>query len=347
MCEPAAATSIRHDEVNGALVSKEGEHTDGITISVIVPTYNRADSLPECLDSILNQTRPADQIIVVDDGSSDVTQQIVPSYGDRITLVSQKNQGVSVARNAGLAMATSQWITFLDSDDTWTPDRLAVLERDVLAASDPFDVHWANLHITGTEHVWTLFDVKKLQAPCGRAIPLQDAFPHVLTGTSPQSLACRRELAEDIGGFMPWARISGDTHFAARLALAGSWVITGDVVADVKRRQGTQAGLRQQADADPIWRAEMGLRLLEDIARKDLSDTQWQALSARIALYHLDHAEALAASGDRPAARRALMRSLKSRRGSLKNWIRVFLPMVIGPIGFRIVNMRRNKYQRG
>lgn len=94
-------------------------------VSVIIPTYNRAHLLPRALDSVLSQTYPHVEPIVVDDGSTDGTASLLDGYGDRITVVSQANAGVSAARNAGIRTAKGGFIALLDSDDAWTPEKLA------------------------------------------------------------------------------------------------------------------------------------------------------------------------------------------------------------------------------
>ncbi|MFA6788328.1 MAG: glycosyltransferase family A protein [Arcobacteraceae bacterium] len=86
-------------------------------ISVVIPTYNRADFLSSCLQSVLTQTRSVDEIIVVDDGSIDHTQDVLKEFD--IHYVYQTNQGVAHARNIGIQKAKNEWIAFLDSDDIW------------------------------------------------------------------------------------------------------------------------------------------------------------------------------------------------------------------------------------
>lgn len=97
-----------------------------MTISVIIPVYNRAHLISETLDSILGQTLPPDEIIVVDDGSTDGTPAVVAGYGDKVSLIEQtKNSGPGAARNLGLSRATGTHVIFFDSDDLMTPDYLA------------------------------------------------------------------------------------------------------------------------------------------------------------------------------------------------------------------------------
>ena len=93
-------------------------------VSVIIPTYNRGWILREAIDSVLLQGFSDYELIVVDDGSTDDTRAILDSYGQDIIVLRQPNQGVSAARNRGIAESRAQLISFLDSDDLWLPQKL-------------------------------------------------------------------------------------------------------------------------------------------------------------------------------------------------------------------------------
>ena len=91
-----------------------------MSISVIIPAYNAALTLPRCLDSVLAQQTDGLEIVVVDDGSTDETPQILDAYArahDNIKVCSQPNRGQAAARNEALRHATGEWILFLDADD--------------------------------------------------------------------------------------------------------------------------------------------------------------------------------------------------------------------------------------
>lgn len=93
-------------------------------VSVIIPTYNREKTIKRCIDSIANQSIPPDEIIVVDDGSTDNTLEILNRFYPDIKIIKQNHKGAQAARNAGIRAAQGEYIAFLDSDDEWLPDKL-------------------------------------------------------------------------------------------------------------------------------------------------------------------------------------------------------------------------------
>jgi len=94
-------------------------------VSVILPVYNRAASVARAIDSVLAQTHAPLELIVVDDGSTDGTRDVLERYGERITLLTQPHAGAYVARNLALRHARGDLVAFIDSDDVWLPHRLA------------------------------------------------------------------------------------------------------------------------------------------------------------------------------------------------------------------------------
>jgi glycosyltransferase involved in cell wall biosynthesis len=114
-----------------------------VWVSTIIPVYNGAPTVARAIDSALSQDFEGQEIIVVNDGSTDNTAEVLSRYGDNIRVIHQKNGGVSAARNAGAALAHGKYLAFLDADDTWLPGKLfkvvPALENNphaVLAFSD-------------------------------------------------------------------------------------------------------------------------------------------------------------------------------------------------------------------
>jgi glycosyltransferase involved in cell wall biosynthesis len=95
-----------------------------MSISVVIPTYNRCNLLCRALDSVFQQNYSPLEIIVVDDGSTDETKDLIPQKYPQVTYLRQENQGVSAARNKGIKFAKGEWLAFLDSDDCWEKSKL-------------------------------------------------------------------------------------------------------------------------------------------------------------------------------------------------------------------------------
>lgn len=103
-----------------------------ISISVVIPAWNAARYIGDAIDSVLTQSAAPDEIIIVDDGSTDHTSECVRKFGSRVMLIAQSNAGVAAARNRGIAAAQGEAIALLDADDLMAPRRLE-LQRAVLA----------------------------------------------------------------------------------------------------------------------------------------------------------------------------------------------------------------------
>ena len=106
-----------------------------MSVSAVIPTFNRSNQTVEAVESVLGQTVPPDEIIVVDDGSTDDTPEALLKFKDSIRVLKQKNSGVSSARNAGIRAASGEWLAFLDSDDLWLPDKLKAQARALADSS--------------------------------------------------------------------------------------------------------------------------------------------------------------------------------------------------------------------
>lgn len=120
-------------------------YKNDITISVIVPVYNVEQYLEDCLESLIHQTEAFDEIILVNDGSTDGSGKICEDYAERfshITLIRQENQGLSMARNAGMQCADSTYLMYVDADDAIDPDTVCILKQNL--RKDPVEVLYFN-----------------------------------------------------------------------------------------------------------------------------------------------------------------------------------------------------------
>jgi len=164
------------------------------SVAAIIPTYNRERELRRALLSVVAQTRPVDEIIVVDDGSADETGTMMAKEFSGVIYIAQRNAGVSAARNAGVARATSEWIALLDSDDEWSPNKI---KRQMEEAGQNPDFLLGH-----TNEVWIRNGRRVNQgdrhAKSGGYI-FQKCLP--LCAISPSSVLVKKRLLEEIGGF--------------------------------------------------------------------------------------------------------------------------------------------------
>jgi glycosyltransferase involved in cell wall biosynthesis len=107
-----------------------------VRISAVIPTHNRRERTVEAVESVLSQTLRPDEVIVVDDGSTDDTPSAVARFGDALTLIRQEHSGVSAARNRGIGASSGDWLAFLDSDDLWEPGKLQAQMKALDTHSD-------------------------------------------------------------------------------------------------------------------------------------------------------------------------------------------------------------------
>ncbi len=163
-------------------------------VSVIVPTYNRAHMLQEAIDSVLAQTYPHFELLVVDDGSTDGTQKLLRSYGHRINAIYQENAGVSAARNRGIRSASGEMIALLDSDDYWMPGKLT-------AQVDLF-MNTPQAVICQTEEIWIRNGVRVNPKQRHKKISgmiFEASLPLCLI--SPSAVMMRTSLLDEVGLF--------------------------------------------------------------------------------------------------------------------------------------------------
>ncbi|EIM62249.1 glycosyltransferase family 2 protein [Desulfobacter postgatei] len=184
------------------------------TISVIIPTFNRAWTLKRAVDSALAQDYPHREIIVVDDGSTDGTRDLLAGYKDKIRVLVQENKGVSAARNLGIQESQGSFIALLDSDDAW--------ETNKLSCQAAFFQSKPGAMICQTEEIWIrngkrVNPKKKHKKPSGMIFE-----PSLkLCLVSPSAVMIRKQLFEQKGVFNEdfpvcedydlWLRVSHDT----------------------------------------------------------------------------------------------------------------------------------------
>ncbi len=176
-----------------------GRDLSGAVVSVVIPTYNSAAFVADAIDSILAQTRPADEIIVVDDGGTDDTEQVCDRYGEAVRYIRHgENRFASAARNTGFEASTGDWLAFLDADDIWDSEKLelqlAALEQQPEA---DFAVT-AALAYSNADETYHLFRYDGPLDPAKMRARL--LIRNILSGIC-SSVLVRREALASVGGF--------------------------------------------------------------------------------------------------------------------------------------------------
>jgi glycosyltransferase involved in cell wall biosynthesis len=171
-------------------------------VSVIIPVYNCANYLAAALNSVLSQTYRPIEVIVVDDGSTDCSADIVQAYPN-VHYFYQHNQGAAIARNTGIALAKGSLIALLDADDVWKPNKLS-LQIDYLHQHP-------QVGILATK-VYQFLEMG-VEAPSGLR---QDRLLGEQPGLIPSTLVIRKVVFEQIGVFSPEFRTSEDTEWLCR-----------------------------------------------------------------------------------------------------------------------------------
>lgn len=167
-----------------------------ITVSVIIPTYNRSATIKRAVDSVFNQTYKNFELIIIDDGSSDKTESLLKDYFSYSNFIykRQKNSGVASARNHGIQTAKAEWIAFLDSDDEWLPEKLETQVR--FHRNNPI------LKVSQTEEIWIrkgrrVNPMKKHSKPSGWIF--ESCVPLCLI--SPSAVMIHRDVFDRVGVF--------------------------------------------------------------------------------------------------------------------------------------------------
>ena len=185
------------------------------TISVIIPTYNCDRYIVQAVESVLQQQDCQYEVIVIDDGSTDSTQEVLQPYQDRIRYIRQQNQGVAAARNHGIDLAQADIIAFLDADDYFLPNKLALQGAIFAKRPDLGIVHsgWQRVDAQGNK----LLDIcpwEKIPE-----LTLETWLHH--KPVLPSAMMFRREWLQYVGGFDPRFPPAEDTDLVLKLALKG------------------------------------------------------------------------------------------------------------------------------
>ncbi len=207
--------------------NKEGrKQQTPLPVSIIIPCYNYARFLGAALDSVLAQTYPSMEVIVIDDGSPDNTGEVAATYGDSIRYIRQENQGLSVSRNNGIQLASHDFIALLDADDEWEPTFLESLMAKMLSLPDSFGLVACLDYKIGADGE-PILDRRRDSLTgevTNRDLLLKNRF-------FPGAVVVRKALFAEVGGFDPALRSSEDRDMWIRLSsVCRLWIIPDKLI---------------------------------------------------------------------------------------------------------------------
>src|ERR1700761_7573957 len=264
-----------------------------MSVCAIIPAYNAEAFIHKAIDSVLNQTTPVEEIIVVDDGSKDGTRGVVESYAPRVRLLQQKNQGPSVARNRAVRESTADYIAFLDADDLWDPEKIE-RQLDALNTTKDAVLCYTGLLQFNEEEGWKRPTKPIPAAQVAKALRLQN--PRIV----PSSVLVSRENFLRSGGFDTGLKGSEDWDFAIAMRQLGNFCALEEPLTLYRC---STTGL----SADPEWmfletRKMLDRRLLMGLNRP----AKW-IWRRRILSYHAYVAAMNARAANRPSRERYWM----------------------------------------
>ena len=255
-------------------------------ITVVIPTYNRGRYIGEAIESALGQMWPPDEVVVVDDGSTDETGSRLASYGSRIRVITTGNHGVAAARNAGIEAATGEWVAFLDSDDVWEAEKLA---KQIEALKNQPD---AGLSFTN----------RRPMDEDGR--PLKGHHRSMVGGQVTRALfqstfvdtpgvVVRKALLDTLGGFDESLAVCEDYELWLRASLYTPFVLVDE---PLFRRRILTCSLSHSDDPD---HHEIKCRMLETFSKHPLAEDRLpqSVIRSRLARVHFVAARAYREAG--------------------------------------------------
>jgi glycosyltransferase involved in cell wall biosynthesis len=290
------------------------------TVSVLIPTFNRGAWLPRVLESVFGQTRPPIEVIVVDDGSTDGSGEVIRRLLDenvgwrgRLHYIVQENQGKSAALNRALTCVSGEWIAYDDSDDLWHVDKLEWQFR-ALAAFPDCSVCFTDARFVPGQ---SAFERARKRYPerlgrIGDPLKLAVSGEH---GIFMQTILVRKTIMDRVGEFDPRLRVGQDTDIILRLALQSGFCYVNLPLTDIDRSSERSIGLTTQYSRRSVNRLASG----------ELMFTKWLTIIPRerkdvlasvrrlLSMFQSELAMSLLIHDSRAKARAAIRRSMRTR----------------------------------
>ncbi len=280
-----------------------------LTVSVIIPTYNRAGFVGEAIESLRSQTRPPDEIIVVDDGSTDHTAEVLSRFDSCISVITQPNAGLSAARNTGLRAATGDLIALLDSDDTLLPKSIE-RRAETLEKYSHIDVVYSNVLMVSAEGQPLALYTQVRPGPRPSGIVF---FEQARANLMPvHAFMFRRRCLDDVGLFDEQLPSLEDYDFWLRMAARFQFMYLDEPLARYRVHGGMMT--RTNLDQRHINEATIHRRIFD----MPSFDRLTLAEKSRVCV---EHGNRLAMLGQMREARQWYARAISASRASLRPYL--------------------------
>jgi len=308
-------------------------------ISVVIPSYNRSHCVCNAILSVMSQTFTDYEIIVVDDGSTDNTEEALQPYLLKIAHIFQKNKGVSAARNTGIRAAKGKWIAFLDSDDEWLPGKLAQQVKDVSQYPDAV-LSCTNVSFEGKNGMVSIDFLKT----CRNFVSHQVEFiqePLCKSYACTSTVLARRDAIFAAGLFDEELSIYEDIDLFFRLSLLGGFTVNPAILARAYRRdEPADVNLSIQALNDRVKNYESLIKIFQKLLNGQLQLKQRVFLQEKLSSSWFDLGLVYHKMKFPNKARRCFLVSFQTKPSFGK--IFKFLIGFSGSMGINLLEQRRN-----
>lgn len=293
-------------------------------VSIIIPNYNSQEYIAECLDSVLNQDYPNIEVIVIDDGSTDHSLEKIQPYLDKITLITQVNQGACIARNAGLRIASGEYIKFLDSDDylasniiSTQVNKIKNLDKRAIVFGDLIEKHPNESKFRNYSQINPNPTIESL----------------ILNGLITSLPLHRKALLLEVGGFDPLFKNWQEWNLHIRLASIGVKFIYEPNIVYYWRFHGSQYRISNNYTVEPEY--EISKRKLTLKSIQNLTGEKCAAINSAMAYSLWLIAREYYLSNNEQAAMQCYAESIK-----ISEKIDMYLPLRYKVISFFLGNKR-------
>jgi glycosyltransferase involved in cell wall biosynthesis len=316
-------------------------------VSIIIPTYNSEEFISEALDSVKNQTFQDFEIIVVDDGSSDSTREIVKGHPTNPKLLEQKNSGPASARNRGIGLAHGKYVAFLDADDLWCSTKLekqiARFESDntlgmVFTENYLFDSRGTFLDSLDKAHLLM------------KGVVAQNILHH--SGVSTPTVMVRKSVLDEVGGFEESLRHAEDDNLWIRITAQYPVALIDEPLVGVRdhsKRTTRNNSLSLSSDIANVT-------LLQTKYGPKVSETIAPALPRKLSAIHFEAGYAAFQDAEYGTARRAFLEAVRLCPTQMKPYRYLIVSLLPAPCikgllwvkrNILSVKLHRNRWVRG